>query len=179
VRNLVQSRQQKGLMSEGELFRFEIFFAPNQNSFPADQYREAFEKVIDLASTYGGALLTVEGHSDPLGYLRKKKKNESVMVLKQVKQAAKNLSYTRANAVKSNIIGYAGERGVTLDASQFGIAGLGVSQPNTPNCSLDQSGDIALSCAPATKQEWNATRRVVFRIIQVEAEADVFKPLND
>ena len=60
-------------MDQGELFSFEIFFQPNQNTFSADLYKEAFSKVIGLSSTYGGALITVEGHSDPMGFLRDKK----------------------------------------------------------------------------------------------------------
>ena len=38
---------------------------------------------------YGGAILTVEGHSDPLGYLKNKyKKKASPMILQKQKQAA-------------------------------------------------------------------------------------------
>ncbi|MGB0748330.1 MAG: ABC transporter substrate-binding protein [Magnetospiraceae bacterium] len=177
VNKLVLKRQQQNALSEGELFNFEIYFAPNQNSFSSDEYQEAFDKAIALASTYGGALLTIEGHSDPLGYLRQKKGAANKLVLQQVKQAAKNLSFTRANAVKDSIIAYGASKGVTLDPSQFGIVGWGVMQPNTPKCTFDGQGDIDLSCAPATQAEWDATRRVVFRIIQIEAESAVFKPL--
>ena len=28
--------------------------------------------MVDLAAAYGGAVITVEGHSDPLGYLKSK-----------------------------------------------------------------------------------------------------------
>ncbi|MCJ9430066.1 ABC transporter substrate-binding protein [Kordiimonas marina] len=177
VDQLVARRQSQNSASEGELFRFEIYFAPNQNTFPADQYRAAFDQVINLASTYGGALLTIEGHSDPLGYLRRKKAGASVIELSSIKQASRNLSYTRANAVRQSIINYAHSKGITLDPSQFGVSGLGVSRPNTPGCSYDATGDISLTCAPKTKAQWNATRRVVFRVIQVEAEPDVFRPL--
>jgi ABC-type nitrate/sulfonate/bicarbonate transport system substrate-binding protein/outer membrane protein OmpA-like peptidoglycan-associated protein len=177
VQQLMQRRQKQASLSEGELFRLEIYFSPNQNVFPVDLYQATFEELIGLASTYGGALLTVEGHSDPLGYLRKKKGGESSMVLQQVKQAARNLSFTRANAVKESIIRFAASKGITLDPTQFGVMGWGVMQPNTPNCTYDERGDISPSCAPLNETEWNATRRVVFRILQVEAEADVFEPL--
>lgn len=177
VAQLVERRTQQGASAQGTLFEFEVYFAPNQNSFPVAQYSAAFERVVELATTYGGAVLTVEGHSDPLGYLRLKNKGGDAMVLRRTAQAAKNLSYSRANAVKDSIIAYAQGKGITLDDSQFGVLGHGVMQPNTPNCTHDSNGDIALSCAPATEQEWNATRRVVFRIVQVEAESSVFKPL--
>lgn len=173
----ITEQRTKQSSKEGVLFEFEVYFGANQNTFPADQYKQSFDRVIELASTYGGALMAIEGHSDPLGYLKQKKASESSLVLNRTKQAAKNLSYSRANAVKDSIIGYASGKGITLDSSQFGVVGLGVSQPNTPNCKMDANGDIDLSCAPATEQQWNATRRVVFKIIQIEAETAAFKPL--
>ncbi len=177
VQKVVESRTRQGSSEEGVLFRFEIYFDANQNAFPVARYQEESARVVDLASTYGGAILSIEGHSDPLGYLRKKKSGDSAKVLSAVSQSAKNLSYSRANAVKDMLISYASQQGITLDSSQFGIVGHGVSQPNTPNCTLDSSGDISLSCAPANEAEWNRTRRVVFKIIQVEAESSVFTPL--
>ena len=177
VTKLVTSKQQKGTLTEGELYAFEVYFSPNQNSFPAEMYKEAFDKVIELASIYGGALLTVEGHSDPSNYLQEKNKGQAPLVLNQIKQSARNLSYARANSLKDSLITYAKSKGVSLDQSQFGVVGHGVMQPNTPKCVYDTSGDITKSCYPATKEEWNAMRRVVFRLIQVEAEADIFKPL--
>ncbi len=177
VDRLIARRQSQNTASEGELFRFEIFFAPNQNTFSADQYRAAFDQVINLASTYGGALLTIEGHSDPLSYLRRKKSGAPVIELSSIKQASKNLSFTRANAVRQSIINYATSKNVILDTSQFGVSGLGITTPNTPDCSYDVNGDIALTCAPKNKLEWDATRRVVFRVVQIEAESDVFAPL--
>ncbi|MDH5510033.1 MAG: nitrate ABC transporter substrate-binding protein [Nitrospinota bacterium] len=177
VTALVTDKQRKGSLSEGELFSFEVYFGPNQNTFPVDIYKESFDKVIELVSVYGGALLTIEGHSDPSNYLRQKVKNEPPMVLNQIKQSARNLSYARANALKDNLVDYARSRGVTLDKSQFGVVGHGIMAPNTANCSFDASGDITKSCYPASKKEWDLLRRVVFRLIQVEAEVDIFKPL--
>lgn len=178
VQELFAERERKDTVSEGELFRFEIYFAPNQNAFSADQYRDAFDRVVKLATTYGGALLEVAGHSDPSAYLGLKKNGSSGAARMQNKQAARNLSFARAGAVKDSIIEYARNGGVTLDASQFGVVGMGVSHPNTPKCTLDAAGDIDLTCYPETKAQWDATRRVVFRVIQVEAETNVFKPLN-
>ncbi len=177
VTKLVTKKQQKGTLQEGELFSFEVYFQPNQNSFPADMYSKAFNKVMELTSIYGGALLTIEGHSDPSNYLRKKVKNSPREALNRIKQSARNLSHTRANALKESLINYANTKNVTLDPSQFAIIGHGIMQPNTPGCKYDGSGDISKSCYPKNKQEWENTRRVVFRLIQIEAEADVFQPL--
>jgi outer membrane protein OmpA-like peptidoglycan-associated protein len=170
VAAVVTRKQQQGTLSEGELFSFEIFFEPNQNSFSADLYEQAFTKVVDLASTYGGALITVEGHSDPMAYLRDKKDGKPDVVLGRVKQSAKNLSLSRAVAVRDSIIGYAERHSITLDPSQFAVVGHGIAKPRGGMCGEDP-------CAPKNEREWRDNMRVEFRIIQVEAESDVFKPL--
>jgi len=177
VTRVLERRARQGSTQEGVLFDFEIYFKPGQSSFPVAQYESDFKRVVDLASTYGGAILSVEGHSDPLGYLKQKKAGASPSTLSKQRQAGKNLSMGRSNTVVDTVIGYASSTGVTMDPSQFGPIGYGYGQPNTPNCSYGSDGDIELSCAPANENEWNATRRVVFKVIQVEAEAEVFSPL--
>lgn len=170
VAAVVTRKQQQGTLADGELFSFEIFFQPNQNGFSADLYQEAFAKVVDLASTYGGALITVEGHSDPMAYLRDKKAGKPDVVLGQIKQAAKNLSLSRAVAVRDSVLAYAQSKGVSLDASQFAVVGHGIANPKSGLCGSDP-------CAPKNEREWRDNMRVQFRIIQVEAESSVFKPL--
>lgn len=170
VAAVVAKKQQQGTLAEGELFSFEVFFKPNQNSFPMDLYKDAFKKVVSLASTYGGAIITIEGHSDPLGYLKQKKKGTNQVVLKRVKQSAKNLSLTRSNAVRQAVIDYAKGQNILLDESQFATVGYGITKPKNGVCGGDP-------CPPKTEAEWRDNMRVEFRIIQVEAEADVFQPL--
>ena len=170
VAAVINRRQQQNRMTEGQLFAFEIFFEPNQNGFSADLYRESFEKVIDLASTYGGALITIEGHSDPMAYLREKKAGQPELVLGRIKQSAKNLSLSRAVAVRDSLIGYARGKSITLDESQFAVVGQGIGQPRSGMCGSDP-------CPPKDERAWRGNMRVQFRIIQVEAEASVFKPL--
>jgi ABC-type nitrate/sulfonate/bicarbonate transport system substrate-binding protein/outer membrane protein OmpA-like peptidoglycan-associated protein len=170
VASLITRKQQQGSLSEGELFRFEVFFGPNQNSFSIELYKADFDKVVDLASTYGGAIITIEGHSDPMGYLRSKQDGETSVVLGRIKQSAKNLSVSRAQTVRDAIIDYAQNQSVALDSSQFEPIGHGITQPNTGICGEDP-------CAPKNEQEWRSNMRVVFRIIQVEAESSVFQPL--
>jgi len=171
VAQVVAKKQAMGTLSEGELFSFEVFFQPNQNAFLPEKYTDAFNKVIDLASTYGGAVITVEGHSDPLGYLRKKKKKSSDIVLTRTMQAAKNLSMTRAIAVRQSVMNYGESKGISLDQSQFTVVGHGIMQPKTGMCG-------ALPCPPKTNEQWLSNMRVVFRIIQIEAEESVFRPLD-
>jgi outer membrane protein OmpA-like peptidoglycan-associated protein len=164
VATMITKRQQQDTLDEGSLFAFEIYFQPNQNTFTVDLYGEQFKKVVELASTYGGAIVTIEGHSDPMGYLRKQKEGESDVVLKQIAQAAKNLSFSRANNVRDEIIAFAGAQGITIDPAQFATIGHGIAKPKYP--------------VPKTKQEWLDNMRVEFKVIQVEAEADVFIPLD-
>jgi outer membrane protein OmpA-like peptidoglycan-associated protein len=170
VASVINRRQKQGALNQGELFKFEIYFAPNQKTFSADLYQSAFDKVITLASTYGGSVITIEGHSDPMGYLRKHKAGEQARVLGQIKQSAKNLSLGRSQAVRKTIIQYAKEKGIALDASQFAIVGHGIASPKSGVCGN-------LPCAPKTEKDWRANMRVEFRVIQIEAEDSVFQPL--
>jgi len=158
VQKVIDSKRKKGELSDDELFSFEIYFQPGQNSFSAEQYEAEFNKAIELMNIYGGAILTVEGHSDPLGYLKNKYKNNATpLLLQKQKQAALNLSLSRANSVKSSLISYAKTGNITLDESQFGTIGHGVMHPNFK---LASDGDIDKSNAPKSKEEWNKMRRV-------------------
>lgn len=170
VSALITRKQQKNSLEEGELFSFEVYFKPNQKNFSAKLYAEDFARVVDLAATYGGAIISVEGHSDPMGYLRAKKKSQPSVVLGRIKQSARNLSLSRAQAVRDEVVMYASQQGITMDTAQFASIGHGIAQPNTGICGSDP-------CAPKTKDEWRSNMRVEFRIIQVEAESDVFMPL--
>ncbi len=164
VARVVAQKQAMGTLDEGELFNFEINFQPNQQNFSPDLYTAQFEKVVDLASTYGGAIITVEGHSDPHKYNKLQKQGAAPLVLTRTRQAAKNLSLSRALSVRDSVIDFAQGRGVPLDDSQFTVIGHGIDQPKFPS--------------PKTKEQWLANMRVVFRLIQIEAEESVFEPLD-
>ncbi|OQY59041.1 MAG: nitrate ABC transporter substrate-binding protein [Desulfobacteraceae bacterium 4572_88] len=164
VAKVVARKQAMGTLEEGELFSFEINFQPNQKTFSKDVYADEFGQVIELASTYGGAVITVEGHSDPQKYNKLENKGATPVVLRRTKQAAKNLSMGRALAVRNSIIKFAANKSVPLDKSQFTVIGHGIVQPKFPK--------------PKTKDQWLSNMRVVFRIIQIEAEESVFEPLE-
>ena len=168
---VVDRMKQTGDLEKETLFAFEINFKPNQQGFPVKTYEDEFERVIELASTYGGAVLTVEGHSDPLNYLRRKAKGAPQHELRSIRQAARNLSVNRAMAVRDAIIKLGESRGVSMDESQFVTVGYGITEPKTGMCGGDP-------CPPKTEAEWRSNMRVSFRIVQVEAEADVFTPIN-
>jgi ABC-type nitrate/sulfonate/bicarbonate transport system substrate-binding protein/outer membrane protein OmpA-like peptidoglycan-associated protein len=178
VEKLMRERQQADKMGEGRLFSFEIRFAPNQQAFTADLYGGEFDRVIGLMSTYGGALLTIEGHADTLEYLKRKQANGTAEELSRMKQGARNLTLQRANAVRDALLAYARKKSVTLDPNQFATVGDGFMKPNVSGCIYDRDGDITTSCAPRTKEEWDAMRRVVFSVVSVEAESDTFQALK-
>ena len=169
VSQVVTRRAQKDQLGEGQLFNFGVQFKPNQNTFSPAEYSKEFDRAINLAATYGGAVITVEGHADPLAYVRTKKQGETELVLSRIRQSAKNLSLTRANAVRDSVVDYAKQKGVRLDPSQFAVVGHGIDRPKSGMCGSDP-------CPPATEAQWLANMRVEFRIIQVEAEENVFKP---
>jgi ABC-type nitrate/sulfonate/bicarbonate transport system substrate-binding protein len=164
VAQVVAHKQALGTLSEGELFSLEINFQPNQNEFPEDLYADGFKKIVELAATYGGAVITVEGHSDPHKYQRLEKSGAPAIELSRTKQAAKNLSINRAIAVRDSVIHFAKNSGVPLDQSQFTVVGHGIALPKY--------------LEPQTKEQWLSNMRVVFRIIQIEAEDAAFSPLD-
>jgi ABC-type nitrate/sulfonate/bicarbonate transport system substrate-binding protein/outer membrane protein OmpA-like peptidoglycan-associated protein len=151
--------------TEGTLFVIEIAFDPNQSVFAEDRYAKDYQKALQVAQTYGGALVVIEGHSDPLGILQAQQKGERTEVLDQMRQVAKNLSLARANAVRSSFMQYGKDHGISVDQSQFIAIGRGVEAPKFN--------------PPRTKEEWAANRRVRFVIKQVESELSEFKPLGN
>lgn len=171
VNKTVADLQAQGALDDGTLFKFELNFKPNQNEFDVAVYADAFKKAVDLAATYGGALITVEGHADPLNYLKKKKAGAGDAALKEIAQSARNLSYNRASSVRAGLIKLAEAEGLYMDPSQFALLGQGFSDPLTGMCGQHP-------CAPKTKDAWLSNMRVVFRIIQVEAEASEFELLD-
>jgi len=151
--------------TEGTLFVIEIAFDPNQSIFAEDRYAKDYQKALQVAQTYGGALVVIEGHSDPLGILQARQKGERTEMLDQMRQVAKNLSLARASSVRSSFLQYGKDHGIHIDQSQFIAIGRGVEAPKFD--------------PPRTKDEWAANRRVRFVIKQVEAELTEFKPLGN
>lgn len=164
VQQVVTAKIATKTLDENILFAVDAFFAPRQSNVPLNQYKKQFDKIIDLATTNGGALLTVEGHADPTHYQRRVEANALTVELNRIRQATKNLSVRRANDFRDALIKYASSKGVTIDPSQIVTVGHGVASPRFAR--------------PQDKKQWNANRRVEFRMVNVEAESDVFVPFN-
>lgn len=169
----ITNKASGGGLSDDTLFTFQINFKPNQNTFPVDLYVNEFSQVVELAATYGGAVITIEGHSDSLNYLKKKKSGIGTAELNRVRQAARNLSITRANSVRDTVVEMAKLNGFTMDPSQFVTIGMGISEP--AHGRICDGGD---PCPPKTQAEWLENMRVVFRIVNIEGEAAEFELLD-
>ncbi|MBI3270230.1 MAG: nitrate ABC transporter substrate-binding protein [Planctomycetes bacterium] len=146
------------------LFEFQINFEPNEKEFNQNQYEQDYQRVLDLSSRYAGAVIEVVGHSDPLKVRKLEKEGASPAIVEQTRQAAKNLSLTRANRVRDSLVEYARKKNITFDPSQFVTNGHGSDKPLYPS--------------PQTKEEWRANMRVVFRVINVEAEMSEFEAIG-
>lgn len=170
INQAITRQQAQGTIDDNTLFEFEINFKPNQDNFPVELYQQQFERVIDLSATYAGAVITVEGHSDPLGFLRARKEGKSQIVMNTMMQSARNLSVSRAQSVRDSIVDLAKQNNIGLDPSQFVTVGMGFMDPKSGLCG-------AFPCPPQNEQDWLSNMRVVFRIVNVEAEANVFVPL--
>ncbi|MFC1849704.1 nitrate ABC transporter substrate-binding protein [candidate division CSSED10-310 bacterium] len=170
-------KQARGNLDQDVLFEFTIHFKPNQNTFEQKVYGTDFKKAIEIAGRYGGAVVQIAGHSDPMAILKTQKKISDAqkagkndlskgfeLKLDMQKKAVKNLSLTRANNVRDALIAYAGKEGITIDPSQFTVAGFGIGDP--------------IYSKPKTKEQWLANMRVAFRIIKVEAELEEFEALD-
>lgn len=169
--SVVEGMKDSGDLEGKALMTFEIGFEPNQTQFSAAEYSEQFDKVLETAASYNGAVITVEGHSDPLNYLKKKHNGASSHQLKSIRQATRNLSMSRAMEVRDTVLAYAEEKGQAMDESQFVTLGHGINEPKTGMCGGDP-------CPPETEAEWRSNMRVVFRIVNVEAESSTFTPSN-
>jgi outer membrane protein OmpA-like peptidoglycan-associated protein len=159
----VNQLRRTGQLEANTKIDFEVYFEPDTPDFPADLYAEDFATILRLASTYSGAIITVEGHADPLHFLRREKDGATASELRGIRTSTQNLSLQRAIAVVDALAAFAGETGVRLNRDQFIVDGVGISNP-------------AFN-PPTTEAEWRQNMRVVFRVLTAQAEATTFNPL--
>ncbi|MEO1492314.1 MAG: ABC transporter substrate-binding protein [Pseudomonadota bacterium] len=160
----VNRLRRTGRLDANTKIDFKVYFEPDTTDFPAALYAEDFDEIVRLAATYGGAIITVEGHADPLHYLRREKDGAPSKELRAIRTSARNLSFSRAQSVLSALSDYAGGQGIAINTDQFTLDGVGIDQP-------------AFN-PPKTAEEWRQNMRVVFRILTTQAEATTFAPLD-
>ena len=150
-----------------------ILFKPNQAVFPVAEYREAFEEALDKSQVYAGAVLSIEAHSSYLAYVDGvNRRGWTLPRQKRELASLRNTSTARALSVRDALLETADTLGLPLDPSQITIQGRGIEDPLGGFCG-------ELPCRPKSEAEWKESRRVVFRVVQMESEAAVFTPLND
>jgi len=179
VTQIIQTKASSGALVQDGAMSFPVFFSTGQDTFSAAQYSKDFEKALSWASTYSSAVITIEGHADPTGYLvAKYKHKQSRTATDQMEQAGKNLTLQRANALRTELIKHAKKQGIYIDESQVVVIGHGYSQPingtysHTNRCASGfEMGD---PCPPQSPDQQSEERRVVFQIVPIEAETEAF-----
>jgi len=160
----VRTLRRTGQLDANTRIDFEVFFAPDSTDFPVSLYEEDFREILRLASTYSGAIITVEGHSDPLYYLQREQDGADNAELRAIRTSAQNLSMDRSIAVVDALQAYAQDVDLRMNRDQFTVDGVGISSPrHNP---------------PQTEAQWRENMRVVFRVLTVQAEATTFAPLQ-
>ncbi len=160
----VNRLRRTGRLDANTKINFKVYFEPDTTDFPAALYSEDFDEIVRLAATYSGAIITVEGHADPLHYLRREKDGAPAKELRAIRTSAKNLSFSRAQSVLGALSSYATDASLLINNDQFILDGVGIDQP-------------AFN-PPKTAEEWRQNMRVVFRILTTQAEATTFAPLD-
>ncbi len=159
----VQQLRRTGQLDANTRLDFKVFFEPDTTDFPINLYAQDFDEILRLAATYSGAIITVEGHADPLHYLRREKDGADSQELRAIRTSAKNLSFGRSVAVIDALKSYAADQGVRVNVDQFTLDGVGIDKPEFS--------------PPRSAEEWRQNMRVVFRILTTQAEATTFSPL--
>ena len=159
----VQRLRRTGQLDANTKIDFKVYFEPDTTAFPAALYADDFVEILRLAATYSGAIITVEGHADPLHYLRRERDGAASKELRAIRTSAKNLSLSRAIAVLDALESYAGQEEIPINKDQFTLDGIGIETP-------------AFN-PPRSQEEWRLNMRVVFRILTTQAEATTFNPL--
>jgi hypothetical protein len=155
--------QSQGKLDNSPLPTFIIPFQKNKADFPAEAYGAQFERITELVRTYGGAVVTIQAHVDPLKYVEAVERGEPEIVLKKLRTAADTLSQNRADALQSAIIAYAKGRGVNLSPGNFASVGQGFQKPVTGMCG-------AYPCKPKSEGERQKNMRAEFRVTPIEVE---------
>lgn len=173
VARIVATKDQQGTLKESELFSYEVYFEPQNPRFSL-AYKNNAKIIMDAiqnAEKYGGAIITVKGHSNQQEYIVKKRAGVSDRELKDITQITRNLSKQRAEALKEIVIVEAKNRGIIMDPTQFTTIGKGIEEPLSGMCGSDP-------CPARSKDEWERGSRVVFTITTIEAESSAYIPLQ-
>lgn len=160
--------------SANTLFKHAFAFPPKEAELDWRNHEAIFDTIHGNVKRYGGAIVQIRGHADPLlynffkmklakgdtTYSRGTQTGLTIPPLESVMAANTKLSYTRAASIRTAYAAYLREKiGVSIDESdlsRFDIRGMGISDPVYPN--------------PVTKEQTAANMRGELVIISVETE---------
>lgn len=69
LRAEVEEMSRTGRLASNTIYSFNIAFAPNQEQFEVEKYREKFKEAVRLARINGGATMVIRGNADTNGTL--------------------------------------------------------------------------------------------------------------
>jgi len=167
---------------------FEILFEANQMEFSPSLYAADFDRILQIMSVSGGAVVAVEGHSGTLKYLKAKHGSTRVTAdqMKRISSSSKALSVRRAQSVVQALQDYAKAEGYDISFENIIPSGRGITNPKAGMCNWNTSSGSIIQdpCGadpvrgPGAAERWKkieaAERRVVFTLVNVEGEADIF-----
>jgi len=149
------SEAQKAATSEGSsiLFSHTFQFGANEATFDKTKYGQVFEKIQELSTVYGGAVIEIVGHSDPHKVRELERKGGAAPVIRQAIHSARILSKRRANAVKAELV----RGGYQIVEEQLVTTGAGIDKP--------------IHADPKSRAEQQENMRVEVRVVNVEGES--------
>lgn len=65
VQDEIEALSTGGQLDDRTIVSFTINFEPNQETFSAVQYGSEYQRVVEMASRYGNAVIAIRGHADP------------------------------------------------------------------------------------------------------------------
>lgn len=179
VAQIIHKKAAEGALETDGALKFPVYFSTGQKTFDVAEQKANFNKALEWAATYSSAVITIEGHADPTRYLVTKYKHKLPEdATKKILQSAKNLSVQRADALRKALLEYAKSQKIYIDPSQVTVIGHGVTRPingrysNSNKCANGFA--IGDPCPPKNPQQQAEERRIVFQIVPIEAESDVF-----
>ncbi|MFY0656311.1 MAG: hypothetical protein JXR12_06145 [Neptunomonas phycophila] len=180
IAKIIEKKRKAGTLEDSQFIKFPIQFQPNTTEFSPTLYAADFKEFVEKKSVYPGAVMTLEGHCDPLEYQKVMLKNGYAQATygkskekagPLVRQSCYDTGIQRAMQVRDAIIKYAKDTmNYSMTPDQFQILSHGLEKPISGMC-----GNIP--CKIKSKQAWLENMRVEVGVTVVEAEASDFELL--
>jgi len=187
-------------VEDSKIVDFEVFFEPNQAVFSAELYSAQFDRVLEIMSRAGGAVVVIEGHAAPTRYLATKygRRETPATAWTQMAQGLRNESLRRAETVEAELQAYATAQGYNFSFENVTTVGNGITDPAVGMCTWqlrygsNAGAQVPDPCGPngwsymgpnssaaqPAGEAWGeldaGERRVVFTLVNIEGEATAF-----